>query len=139
MVSLDQEAGKSFSYEEVKSAVETNKPAVLFLCQVCVLPCWRTAWHRAALLYRHPELHGSHARVSCGIEQIWLGLKHSRPSLVTASCSTRLCRDSYEMCAKYAARHCQDHALSLPVAEQGKSGMIVHQVLLETHERGLHD
>ncbi|CAK0772136.1 hypothetical protein CVIRNUC_003932 [Coccomyxa viridis] len=33
VVSLDQEAGKSFSYEEIKNAVETNKPAVLFLCQ----------------------------------------------------------------------------------------------------------
>ena len=36
VVSLDQEAGKSFSYEEIKNAVETNKPAVLFLCQVCI-------------------------------------------------------------------------------------------------------
>ena len=49
-MSLDQEAGKSFSYEEIKNAVETNKPAVLFLCQVCALSCWRTSWHRAALL-----------------------------------------------------------------------------------------
>ena len=47
-MSLDQEAGKSFSYEEIKNAVETNKPAVLFLCQVCALSCWRTSWHRAA-------------------------------------------------------------------------------------------
>ena len=63
-MSLDQEAGKSFSYEEIKNAVETNKPAVLFLCQVCALSCWRTSWHRAALLCCLSELHGEPARVS---------------------------------------------------------------------------
>lgn len=62
-MSLDQEAGKSFSYEEIKNAVETNKPAVLFLCQVCAPSCWRTSWHRATLLCCLPELHGEDARV----------------------------------------------------------------------------
>ncbi len=31
---METEAGKSFSYEEIKTALETHKPAVLFLCQV---------------------------------------------------------------------------------------------------------
>ena len=34
MVNLEQEAGKSFSYDQLKKAVEKHKPAVLFLCQV---------------------------------------------------------------------------------------------------------
>ena len=34
VVNLEQEAGKSFSYEQLKEAVEKHQPAVLFLCQV---------------------------------------------------------------------------------------------------------
>ncbi len=34
VVNMEQEAGKSFSYEQIKTALETHKPAVLFLCQV---------------------------------------------------------------------------------------------------------
>lgn len=34
VVNLEQEAGKSFSYDQLKKAVEKHKPAVLFLCQV---------------------------------------------------------------------------------------------------------
>ena len=33
VVELKKEAGKTFSYDELKEAVETHKPAVLFLCQ----------------------------------------------------------------------------------------------------------
>ena len=34
VVNMETEAGKSFSKEEIKTALETHKPAVLFLCQV---------------------------------------------------------------------------------------------------------
>ena len=34
VVDLKKEAGKGFSFEELKAAVEQHKPAVLFLCQV---------------------------------------------------------------------------------------------------------
>lgn len=33
VIDLKKEAGKTFSYDELKQAVETHKPAVLFLCQ----------------------------------------------------------------------------------------------------------
>lgn len=33
VVELKKEAGKTFSFEELKASVETHKPAVLFLCQ----------------------------------------------------------------------------------------------------------
>lgn len=36
---MDQEAGKSFSLDQIKESVEKNKPAVLFLCQVRSRPC----------------------------------------------------------------------------------------------------
>ena len=34
MVDLKKQAGKGFTFEELKAAVEQHKPAVLFLCQV---------------------------------------------------------------------------------------------------------
>lgn len=34
VVNMETEAGKSFSYEQIKKTVEEHKPAVLFLCQV---------------------------------------------------------------------------------------------------------
>lgn len=34
---MKKEAGKTFTYEELKAAVEEHKPAVLFLCQVWLL------------------------------------------------------------------------------------------------------
>lgn len=34
VVELKQAPGKSFSYKELKAAIEKNKPAALFLCQV---------------------------------------------------------------------------------------------------------
>ena len=37
MVDMKKEAGKTFTYEELKAAVEEHKPAVLFLCQVWLL------------------------------------------------------------------------------------------------------
>ena len=36
MIELKQAPGKSFSYKELKAAIEKNKPAALFLCQVGV-------------------------------------------------------------------------------------------------------
>ena len=33
VVELKKEAGKTFSFDELKAAVEKEKPAVLFLCQ----------------------------------------------------------------------------------------------------------
>ena len=36
MIELKQAPGKSFSYKELKAAIEKNKPAALFLCQVCL-------------------------------------------------------------------------------------------------------
>ena len=33
VVDLKKEAGKTFGYDELKEAIETHKPAVLFLCQ----------------------------------------------------------------------------------------------------------
>ncbi len=34
MVDLKVEGGRGYTFEELKTAVETHKPAVLFLCQV---------------------------------------------------------------------------------------------------------
>jgi len=34
VIELKQAPGKSFSYKELKAAIEKNKPAALFLCQV---------------------------------------------------------------------------------------------------------
>lgn len=34
VVNLEVPAGRSVHYDELKTAVETHKPAVLFLCQV---------------------------------------------------------------------------------------------------------
>ena len=87
VVSLDQEAGKSFSYEEIKNAVETNKPAVLFLCQVCTLSCWRTSWHRAALLCCLSELHGEELSI-CGEGSNTHGLELSQPPAAHACAET---------------------------------------------------
>lgn len=36
VIELKQAPGKSFSYKELKAAIEKNKPAALFLCQVGV-------------------------------------------------------------------------------------------------------
>ena len=33
VVHLKKEAGKTFSYDELKEAIEKNKPAAVFLCQ----------------------------------------------------------------------------------------------------------
>jgi hypothetical protein len=35
VVELKKDAGRTFTFEELKQAVEKNKPSVLFLCQVC--------------------------------------------------------------------------------------------------------
>lgn len=34
VINLEVEGGRGFTFEELKNAVETHKPAVLFLCQV---------------------------------------------------------------------------------------------------------
>lgn len=34
VVDLKKAAGQTFSYDELKAALEEHKPAVLFLCQV---------------------------------------------------------------------------------------------------------
>ena len=35
VVHLKKDAGHTFSFEELKEAVEKNKPTALFLCQAC--------------------------------------------------------------------------------------------------------
>ena len=39
VVHLKKPAGKTFSYDELKEAIEKNKPAALFLCQARRCPC----------------------------------------------------------------------------------------------------
>ena len=121
VVSLDQEAGKSFSYEEIKNAVETNKPAVLFLCQVCALSCWRTSWHRAGLLCCLPELHGEHARVSRELS-IYGSASETHSLELSQPPAAHACAKTHRMCLPNmlhsTAQHCQGHALSLPTGQE---------------------
>ena len=97
VVSLDQEAGKSFSYEQIKNAVETNKPAVLFLCQVCALSCWRTSWHNAALLCCHSGLHGEYARVSRELSIYGSG-PNTHGLILAQSPAAHACAETHRRC-----------------------------------------
>jgi hypothetical protein len=40
VIELKADAGRSFSLEELTTALETHKPALLFLCQVITILGW---------------------------------------------------------------------------------------------------
>ena len=70
VVNMEQEAGKSFSYEELKTALETHKPAVLFLCQVHLRSAmWHCIFRKQAQPGSAPRCLG-HAMLLAGVVQL---------------------------------------------------------------------